>query len=102
MTVTVRNRPGLIVPAKVQRQARLKIGELLEFRVSGGVITILPKLPNADDEYTSSQRRTIDTRLAAARKGPYHGPFETADAAIKFLNKEIRNRKAPKRKTTKS
>jgi len=29
-----------------------EIGELVEFRVSGSVITILPKLPSADDEYT--------------------------------------------------
>jgi hypothetical protein len=39
------------------------------------------------DEYTPAQRRAIDTRLAAARKGPYYGPFDTADEAINFLRK---------------
>jgi hypothetical protein len=28
--------------------------------------------------------------LAEARKGPYYGPFKTADEAIAFLRKEIR------------
>jgi hypothetical protein len=67
--------------------------------VSGGVITILPQWPAADDEYTPAQRRVIDARLTEARKGPYYGPFETADSAIAFLRKEIRSRKAAKRKT---
>jgi hypothetical protein len=70
----------------------------VEFRASGGVITITPKMPLADDEYTPSQRRLIDLRLAEARKGPYYGPFETADQAAKFLRKEIRTRKVRKRK----
>jgi hypothetical protein len=63
------------------------------------VITILPTLPSADNEYTPAQRRVIDARLAKARKGPYYGPFETADKAIAFLRKEIRTRKASRRKT---
>jgi len=69
-------------------------------KASRGVISIVPKLPAADDEYTPAQRRIIDARLSEARKGPYHGPFDTADEAIKFLRKEIRSRKSVKRKTT--
>ena len=72
----------------------------MEFKVSGGIINIIPELPNADDEYTPAQRRVIDARLAEARKGPYYGPFKTADEAITFLRREMRNRKAAKRKTT--
>jgi hypothetical protein len=71
----------------------------LEFRASGGVITITAK-PPATDEYTSEQRRSIDARLAEARKGPYHGPFGTADEAAKFLHKEIRARRTGKRGST--
>jgi hypothetical protein len=56
-------------------------------------------LPSADDESTPAQRRLIDAHLAEARKGPYYGPFETADEAIKFLSGEIRSRKAAKRGT---
>jgi len=53
--------------------------------------------PGADDEYTPAQRRVIDARLAEARRGPYHGPFENVEEAIIFLRKEISNRKAAKR-----
>ena len=83
-----------MVPAAIRRKAGFKRGEDLEFKASGGVITIVRKLPVADDEYTSSQRHIIDARLQEARKGPHIGPFETADEAIKFIRKEIKKRKA--------
>lgn len=101
MTVTVKRRDQLVVPASVQRRARIKAGDRLEFKVSGGMIMIIPELPTADDEYTPEQRRVIDARLAEARKGPYYGPFDTAEEAMKFLRKEIRTRKAAKRKPSK-
>ena len=102
MTVTVKNKTPLVVPDAVRRKAGLKSGDEIEFKVSGGVINIVPKLPSADDEYTSEQRRVIDARLVEARKGPYYGPFETADEAVKFLRREIRRRKAARPKTTRS
>ncbi len=71
----------------------MRPGGQVEFRVSGGVINIVPKLPPADDEYTPAQRRAIDAQLEEAEKGPFHGPFKTAGEAIKFLHKEIRARK---------
>jgi hypothetical protein len=52
MTVTVRRNTPLVVPPSIQRQAGLTVGEQVEFRASGGVITITPPLPTADDEYT--------------------------------------------------
>ena len=54
----------------------------MEFKVSGGVINIVPELPVADDEYTPSERRAIDARLRQARKGPYHGPFDSVDEML--------------------
>jgi hypothetical protein len=59
-------------------------------------IIIIPKLPSADDQYTPAQRRVLDVQLKDAAKGPYYGPFETADAAIKFLRSEIRTRNTSK------
>ena len=53
------------------------------------IINIIPELPNADNEYTPAQRRAIDARLAEARKGPYYGPFKTADEAIALRHREI-------------
>lgn len=103
MIVTVKNNAaGLVVPASVRRRAGIKPGARLEFKVSGGIISIIPKLPSADDEYTPAQRRAIDAQLEDAAKGPYYGPFETAGDAVKFLRSEIRKRKAGKTKTTKS
>jgi AbrB family looped-hinge helix DNA binding protein len=102
MTVTVKDKTtDLVVPASVRRRAGIKAGDQLEFKVSGRIINIIPKVPSAEDDYTRAQRRVIDAQLEEAAKGPYYGPFETADAAIKFVNQEIRNRKAGKSKTTK-
>ena len=93
MGVVVSTKSELVVPRSVRRRAGLKSGQKVEFKVSGGVISIVPQLPAADDEYTPAQRRVIDARLRQARKGPYHGPFATADEAIAFLRKQVRKRK---------
>jgi hypothetical protein len=66
--------------------------------VSGGVITMLPKLPNADDEYTPEQRRLIDARLDVAEKGKTYGPF-TAAEATRFLKAELKSRSKTLKKT---
>jgi bifunctional DNA-binding transcriptional regulator/antitoxin component of YhaV-PrlF toxin-antitoxin module len=97
MTATVKNRIGLTVPPSVQRQAGFKPGDVVEFKVSGGVIAIIPKLPGADDEYTPEQRRSTDAQLDEAEKGPFYGPFDTAGEAVEFLHKEIRSRKAKRK-----
>jgi len=101
MTVTVKDSTtDLVVPKSVRRRAGIKPGDRPEFKVSGGIINIIPKLPPVDD-YTPEQRRVIDAQLQEAAKGPYHGPFETAGAAVRFLRQEIRKRKSSKPKTTK-
>src|SRR5258708_8369007 len=99
MTGLVKSRDGLGGPGGGGGKAGIKSGDRVVFKVSGGIINIIPDLPVADDEYTPAERRVIDARLAEARKGPYYGPFETADDAIAFLRKEIRHRKAAKRKS---
>lgn len=100
MTVTVKSGDELMVPRSVQRQAGIKVGQRVKFKVSSGIISIIPDLPPAAGEYTPAQRRVIDARLAEARKGPYYGPFKTADEAVTFLRRELRSRKAAKHKTT--
>ena len=96
MTVAVKNnnKAPLVVPPAVRRQARFKSGQELEFRASGGVITIIPKLPNADDEYTPEQRRIIDAQLDDAEKGPFYGPFNSADEMIAHMKGELKKRGA--------
>ena len=78
-----------------------KNGQDLEFRVSGGVITILPKLPAADDEYTPEQRRIIDARLAEGladiKAGRTFGPFDNADEMIAHMKAQLKKKAtAPK------
>jgi bifunctional DNA-binding transcriptional regulator/antitoxin component of YhaV-PrlF toxin-antitoxin module len=64
MTVTVKNKTRLTVPEAVQHQAGFKAGDVVEFKAAGGVITILPRLLTADDEYNPEQSRIIDAQLA--------------------------------------
>jgi bifunctional DNA-binding transcriptional regulator/antitoxin component of YhaV-PrlF toxin-antitoxin module len=97
MRVVVSTKSDLVVRRSVRRRAGLKSGQKVEFKVSGGAISNVPKLSVADDEYTPAQRRTINARLWQACKGPYHGPFATADEAIAFLHKEVRKRRRLKR-----
>jgi|ERR1035437_1616104 bifunctional DNA-binding transcriptional regulator/antitoxin component of YhaV-PrlF toxin-antitoxin module len=104
MTVTVKNKIGLTVPEAVQRQAGIKIGDRLEFKVSGGIISIIPKLPTADDEYTPEQRKVIDAQLAEGladiKAGRVYGPFDTHEALMKSLRS--RGTKPKAKKTSKS
>lgn len=92
MTVTVNAKTDLIVPRSVRRRAGIKTGDKLEFKVTGGVIHIVPRLPSADDEYTPRQRRALDRALAVGlddiKKGRLHGPFETHEEMIEFLHRQ--------------
>ena len=97
MTVTVKNKTDLVVPPSVRRRAGIKPGDRLEFKVSGGIINIIPKLPSADDEYSPEQRRIIDAQLDEAEKGPFHGPFNTADEMIAHVKGQLKRRAALKK-----
>ncbi len=99
MTVTLKKKADLVVPASIRRRAGLRSGDQVEFKVSGGVINIIPKLPAADDEYTPAQRRAIDARLETAREGPYYGPFDSAEQMLASMKGKKRKRARPKRRS---
>lgn len=61
MTVLVKPKTELVVPSSLQRQAGIKTGDRLEFRVSPGTITITTA--------TRSTYKPTKTELAAIRKG---------------------------------
>ena len=90
MTITVKNKTLLVVPPAVRRQVGSNSGDEVEFKVSGGVIAILPKLPPADDEYTPEQRRLIDAHLveglADIKASRVHGPFSTHKEFVASLH----------------
>jgi len=44
MTFIVKTKSDTL-PAAVRQQAGIKIGDMLEFKVSGSVVTVIPKLP---------------------------------------------------------
>src|ERR1019366_8807353 len=104
MTVTVKSKTNTItLPDAVRQQAGFKIGQVLEFKASGGVVTIIPKLPKADDEYTPEQRRIIDAQLAEGlediRKGRVSPIFNTVDemlASLKAGHKSKPRQKKPR------
>ena len=102
MTTIVKGKTSIVVPSAVRRLAGIKRGDRLEFKVSGGIISILPKLPTADDEYTPAQRRIIDARLAKAdddiRQGRAYGPFATADEMIGSMKAELKKRAAAQKR----
>ena len=72
MTVTVRNKTPLTVPDQVRRRAGFKPGDKVEFKVSGGMVTILPKpaLTNdSDATLTPSEARKVRHALKQVRDG---------------------------------
>jgi bifunctional DNA-binding transcriptional regulator/antitoxin component of YhaV-PrlF toxin-antitoxin module len=89
MTVTVKNNSPITVPETVQRRAGIKSGDRLEFKVSAGVITIVPKPPASNCDYTPAQRRLIDGQIAEGlddiRKGRVSPRFETVDEMLASL-----------------
>ena len=102
MTVTVKSKT-ITVPDAVRQRAGFKIGQVLEFKASGGVVTIIPKLPTADDEYTPEQRRLIDAQLAEGlediRNGRVSPIFNTVDemlASLKAAPKSKPRQKKPR------
>jgi bifunctional DNA-binding transcriptional regulator/antitoxin component of YhaV-PrlF toxin-antitoxin module len=99
MNVTAKRKNQLIVPPSVQRRARIKNGDQVEYRVSGGLITIIPKLPSADDEYTQEQRRSVDAQLAEGlediRKGRVR-TFDTAEEMLASMKGRKRSSRRPK------
>jgi bifunctional DNA-binding transcriptional regulator/antitoxin component of YhaV-PrlF toxin-antitoxin module len=99
MTIVVKKKTDLVVPSSVQRRAGIRAGDRLEFKVSGGVISILPKRPSADD---AEQRRGIDARLAKAdediKHGRVYGPFNTAGEMAASIEANIKKLQAARRK----
>ena len=100
MTITLKAKAPLVVPPSVQRKARLKVGDQVEFRATPGKITIVSKPPVADDEYTPEQRRIIEAQLAEGledirrgRVSPRSGSAEEMLASLKAGGKTIPRRK---------
>ncbi len=102
MTTTLKEKAQLVVPLSVQRRARIKAGDRLQFKAAPGIITITTRPAVADDEYTPEQRRAIDRGIAQSereyKQGHYFGPFATHEEFIASLHKEAGKLRAKKNK----
>lgn len=88
MTVSVKNKPPVVVPAAALRRAGFKSGEDLEFKASGRLITIVPKADRAESSAHQRQLdRGINESLKEFRQGKFAGPFATAQEFLADLHK---------------
>ena len=108
MTITLKAKAPLVVPPSVQRKARLKAGDQVEFKATPGKITIVSKPPSSppstDDEYTPEQRRIIDRQIAEGlediKKGRTYGPFNTVEEMVASMEANIQKSRPAKRRKT--
>ena len=89
--VAVKNKYQIVIPAKVRKEAGIKVGDLLEAKFERGKITFVPK---------ALIDRGIAESLEDYKKGRVYGPFDTAEEAITSLQrnaKKLRRRKKSNR-----
>jgi bifunctional DNA-binding transcriptional regulator/antitoxin component of YhaV-PrlF toxin-antitoxin module len=101
MALPRKDKSPIIVPPSVRRRAGIKPGDTLEFKASGGVITITAK-PSVDDEYTPAQRRRILAELEKGMKdieeGRFYGPFDSVAELRDFVEGEIKRKAVARHK----
>ena len=106
--VAVKNKFQIVIPKDIRKSVAIKIGDFMEARAERGRVVLIPKkvvdysdFPNADDEYTRTQRRIINRELAEAladvRAGRTAGPFNTAGEMIAHMKGELKKRSAAKK-----
>ena len=57
----------------------------MEVEAEDGVITIACVGFADDHEYTPEQRRELAAELAEAERGPLHGPFQTGEEIMAYV-----------------
>lgn len=73
MTVVVTSTTELVVPRSVRRKAGIKAGDRVEFKVSRGVINIIPSKQSsiADDTLTPEESALVKKAEREMRQGKY-------------------------------
>ena len=87
MTAPVESKPDLTIPQAIAKKAGFKPGDLIEFKVNRGTITVRTTTFPTADEYTPEQRRALDDSLTEAETGPYFGPFKNGAEVAAFMKK---------------
>ena len=106
--VKIQRKGQMTLPSRLRSAIGIADGDLVEASVQRGKIVLTPKVvidrskfPNADNEYTPAQRRTINAQHAKSledvKKGRVYGPFNSIDGLIRSLRqgaKRVRKAKA--------
>jgi AbrB family looped-hinge helix DNA binding protein len=111
--VKVQHKGQVTIPSRLRQQAGIAEGDIVEATFQRGHIVLTPKViidraafPNADDEYTPAQRRSINTGLVKAGKeiksGRTFGPFDNAGDMISSIERELKKRAAARKKAKQS
>ena len=79
--VAVKNKYQIVIPAKVRKEAGIKVGDLLEAKFERGKVVFIPK---------SVIDREIAEGLEDIQKGRFIGPFSSAKEALKALRAKAR------------
>lgn len=92
--VKIKEKYQVTLPASVRQKAGVAVGDLLEAKVQGKKITLIPKV--------AVDREFIEKRLAESfedfRHGRVYGPFSSAKEAIHSLRARARKRKVAAKK----
>ncbi len=86
--VSVKNKYQIVIPAKVRKQAGIKVGDLLEAKVERGKLTFVPK---------AIIDRGIAESLEDYKKGRVYGPFDTAEEMIASLHRNVKKLRRAKK-----
>jgi len=79
--VRVKGKFQVTLPTRVRRQARLRVGDLLECKVEGNKVSLTP---------VSLVERELALALEDVRRGRTKGPFASAQDAIRSLRRASR------------
>lgn len=102
-TGKIQDHGQVTIPPVIRRQAGLSKGDSVSFEFHRGKIILTPTTPvgreqePTADEHTPEQRKFIDARIKEARKGPYYGPFESAEEMIAHMKGQLRKRAAARK-----
>ena len=82
--VKIKEKFQVTLPAEVRKKAGIAVGDVLEAKIDGNKITLIPK---------SVVDRDIAISLREFREGKGHGPFKSAKAFLRSLHREVRKLK---------
>ena len=109
--IKIQKKGQFTIPTAIRSKLGLADGDLVEVTIKATSIVLTPKVvidrskfPNADNDYTSAQRRAINARLAESdadiKQGRTHGPFDTAEEMAASVEAGIKKLRGTKRNLT--